>query len=419
MNAENSTSMRSRLIGLAAVIIIIAGIRLSRPLLMPLALAALISLLLAPLANAFERLRVGRTVAAMLVAFIGVLFLGGVVSLTAYQVMSLAESLPSYEDNIIKKINSFRQVSKGEVGEAASSLKKIKEEITSSQPASQPASQETGQSAESDSRLYDVAPLPSQYSMERLQANGSDTDNEKNTSLAEIDASNPLPVRVVRMPSDPWALVKRYFGALAEPLSTGAVVAVLIVFLLLGRQDLRQRIIQLIGNGGEQEALETVDEIVHRISRYLFAQLAINVIYAIPVGIILYTIGLPNALLWATLAVLLRFLPYLGPWLAAMLPILLSLAVFDGWTRPLSIVAMYVTFELISNNVLEPYLYGRSTGITSFGVIVAAFFWTWLWGALGLLLAMPITVSLVVIGKHFPSLAFLNTLFAQTSSESE
>jgi hypothetical protein len=179
---------------------------------------------------------------------------------------------------------------------------------------------------------------------------------------------------------------------------------------LLQREDLRDRFIRLIGASQINLTTKALDEAAQRVSRYLLAQLIVNVTYGIPIGIGLYFIGIPNAILWGLFATILRFVPYIGPWLAASFPLFLSLAVGTTWTAPIETLALFVVIELISNNVVEPWLYGASTGLSPMAVIVSAVFWTWIWGGIGLILATPLTVCLAVLGKHLPSFAWLDVL---------
>ena len=199
-------------------------------------------------------------------------------------------------------------------------------------------------------------------------------------------------------------------GPLVAPIATAGLVVVFVIFMLLQREDLRDRIIRLVGASDVARATEAMDDAAKRISRYLLMQLVINVLYGIPVGIGLYFIGVPNPILWGLLATVLRFIPYLGPVIAALFPIALSFAVAPGWTLPLLTIALFVTLELFSNNVLEPWLYGSSTGLSPVAVLVAAVFWTTLWGPVGLLLSTPLTVCLVVLGRHVPQLGFFDVL---------
>ena len=211
-------------------------------------------------------------------------------------------------------------------------------------------------------------------------------------------------------PATPLQTLREVGGPLVEPIATAGLVVVFVIFMLLQREDLRDRIIRLVGAGDVARTTEAMNDAAKRISRYLLMQLVINVLYGIPVGVGLYFIGVPNPILWGLLATVLRFIPYLGPVIAALFPIALSFAVAPGWTLPLLTIALFVTLELFSNNVLEPWLYGSSTGLSPVAVLVAAVFWTTLWGPVGLLLSTPLTVCLVVLGRHVPQLAFFDVL---------
>jgi predicted PurR-regulated permease PerM len=182
--------------------------------------------------------------------------------------------------------------------------------------------------------------------------------------------------------------------------------------MLLQREDLRGRLIRLIGQGRISTTTRAMDDAGARVSRYLLMQLVVNVAYGVPVAVGLSFIGVPNAILWGAFATILRFIPYVGPWIAAAFPITLSLAVSPGWMMPLLTIGLFVVLELLSNNVMEPWLYGSSTGVSPIALIVAAVFWTWLWGPVGLVLATPLTVCLVVMGRHVPRLSFLSVLLS-------
>ena len=200
------------------------------------------------------------------------------------------------------------------------------------------------------------------------------------------------------------------FGTLLETLGTIGIVIVLVVFFLIRREDLRDRFIHLVGKGQVTVTTQMLEDAGARVSRYLSMLFLINVTFGISVGVGLYLIGVPNALLWGILAAALRFIPYIGPWIAAAMPIGLSMAISTGWLAPILTVGLFVALELFSNNVLEPWLYGKNTGVSPVAILVAAVFWLWLWGPVGLLLATPLTVCLLVVGKHFPQLSFLGIL---------
>jgi predicted PurR-regulated permease PerM len=197
---------------------------------------------------------------------------------------------------------------------------------------------------------------------------------------------------------------------LVQPIATAGIVLVFIVFVLLQRDNLRDRMIRLFGLGDVHRATSAISDAAKRIGRYLLMQLVINICYGLPIGVGLFLIGVLNALLWGILATLLRFIPYLGTILAAVFPIALPFAVDPGWTTPLLTVALFIGVELLTSNVLEPWLYGSSTGLSPLAITVAAVFWTTLWGPVGLLLATPLTVCMVVLGRHVPQLQFFEVL---------
>jgi hypothetical protein len=182
------------------------------------------------------------------------------------------------------------------------------------------------------------------------------------------------------------------------------------VFFLIRREDLRDRFIRLVGKGDVTVTTQAIEDAATRVSRYLSMQLVLNVTFGVAVALGLYLIGVPSAILWGILGATLRFIPYIGAWIAAAVPIGLSLALSTGWAAPILTVTLFASLELFIGNVMEPWLYGKNTGVSPVAVLVAAVFWTWLWGAVGLLLATPLTVCLMVIGKYVPQLSFLDIL---------
>jgi len=217
-------------------------------------------------------------------------------------------------------------------------------------------------------------------------------------------------VQVVPLPLTPLQSLQHFVSPFVKPVGTVAVVIVFAIFMLLRLPDLRDRFIRLLGPENLRTTTEALDDTAQRVSRFLLMQTLINTWQGLWVCVGLWFLGVPNAMLWGALSVVLRFIPYIGPWFAAAMPVLLSIAVSEGWTRPLLTVGLFVFLELISNMMLEPWLYGKRTGISPLALLVAATFWTWLWGAVGLFLAIPLTVCLMVMGKHIPQLEFLYVL---------
>ena len=359
----------------------------ARAVLIPLAVAVLLAFVLAPAVTWLERWRLGQIAAVLIVVGTVLAVLVTIGWVVERQFVEVAEKLPDYRVNIQNKLRQFRGAAGGSYAKAAKGVEDTLKSMATTQPSTAP------------SATAGVAPL--------AQAPDS---RPGEPSLPRVSPQNPLPVREYSEPSSPLQIVGHYLGQLLGPLATSGLIVVFVIFMLLNRRDLRDRMIRLVGHGRLNVTTQTLDDAATRISRYLRMQLLVNVVYGVPVAIGLYFIGIPNALLWGLLATLLRFIPYVGPWIAASGPILLSIAVFNDMHYFLLTLGMYIVIELISNNVIEPWLYGSSAGLSVMAILVSAVFWTWLWGPIGLLLAMPLTVIVVVLGKHVPQLRFLDVI---------
>ena len=242
-----------------------------------------------------------------------------------------------------------------------------------------------------------------QQALEEVLRQPPQTTPPRPGSPPGAEPEQPVPV-VVQAPSVLWQL-----PSLLEPLASAGLVLVLVIFMLLKHSDLRNRLIRLAGYSHLTTTTKALDEAGQRISRYLLMQ-SINGSFGVAVGLGLFLIGVPYAMLWGFLAAVLRFVPYVGPAVSALLPSALSLAVFDGWVQPFLVIGLILLLELASNLVMEPWLYGQSAGVSEVALLVAIAFWTWLWGPIGLLLATPLTVCLSVLSRYIPPLDFINTL---------
>jgi predicted PurR-regulated permease PerM len=360
----------------AVLVVVVGALYLGSEILIPLALAILLSFALAPIVIRLRRWGLGRIPSVLAVVLLLLIALAGLGSIVATQVADLATNLSTYEWNLRTKIRELRIAvpSGGVIERTSDMLRDLRQEL---QEATNPP--------------------------------GAEAEGEASPS-GEGEPVKPVLVQVQRPPPAPLETLRDVGGPLIAPFATAGLVVVLVIFMLLQREDLRDRVLRLVGGREVARATDAMDDAAKRISRYLLMQLIINVLYGIPVGVGLYLIGVPNPILWGCLATVLRFIPYLGPVLGALFPIALSFAVAPGWTLPLLTVALFVVLELFSNNVLEPWLYGASTGLSPVAVLVAAVFWTMLWGPLGLLMATPLTVCLVVLGRHVPQLAFFDVM---------
>lgn len=351
----------SMLLSIAAIV---AVLHFAEAVLVPVALAIMMAFVLAPLVGRVERYGARRGLAVALTSVVAFAVVGGLVWVVASQFLGLVEQLPSYRNNLLTKI----RVVSGQAG--SSGLERSVETVQ-----------------ELSEELQKAPPV-------------------------KPGAPKVAKVQIVPPPPSVMQVVRGVFGPLVGPISTAAIVVLFVVFMLLQREDLRDRLVRLLGASEMNTTVTALDDAARRVSRYLLMQTLINSVQGALVSAGLYLIGVPDALLWGALTVVLRFIPYLGPVLAAAGPIALSLAFFAGWQEPLLVIALILTLELISNNVLEPRLYGSSVGVSSFALIVAAVFWTWLWGVAGLFLATPLTVCLAVMGRYIPRLSFFDVLLS-------
>ena len=347
------------LIVIAAAALICACLTLAREVLIPVACASLLTLVLTPLVDVVQRRGVHRILAVVLVGVLVFSFLGGIVWMLAQQVTTLLTDLPQYRHNLVQKAMDVRLFGRG------GSLGKVQDTVK------------------------DVV-----VEMQR-------DDRPK--------AGQPRPVPVVQTDPPFWQLPST-FGAVAKTVATTGFVMMLVVFMLIERQELRNRLIGLFGHGRVTLTTKAIDEATQGIIRYLQMQSLVNACFGAAVAGGLSLIGVPYPLLWGALAGLLRFIPYIGTWMAALLPITMALAVFPGWTKPLFVIALFAILEPFVYAVVEPVLYGHSVGVSQTALLVALAFWTWVWGPIGLLLATPLTVCLVVVGKYVPDLDFILTL---------
>jgi predicted PurR-regulated permease PerM len=381
---KSKTASAQALVGLWAIALtafVIATLYFARELLIPLAVSALLTFLISPFVGRLERW-LGR-IAAVLLA-VGLLFaaVGAAGWMVSRQLVDLAAKLPEYKGNIAAKLHALQPQRGSTFSKVFDTVDELKKELPGGTSSGPTITQESGKPETA------VASPPHP----RMPA----------TPVKVIETSK----------ANPFELMKTMITPLIGPLGMAFLVLILLIFMLFEREDLRSRLIRLIGQDRISATTQAMEDAADRVSRYLRMQLLVNVIYGVCIAVALYFIGVPNALLWGAFGTVLRFVPYVGPWIAALLPTLLALAVSPGWIKPVLTVALLTAIELILSNVLEPLLYGKHTGISSIALILAAVFWTWLWGPLGLVLATPLTVCMVVMGRHVPRLAFLNVLLS-------
>ena len=360
------------LLVVVVAVVTIAALYFARIVLIPFALAVLFTFILTPVVRLLERARLGRTFSSLLVVVLTIGACGGLGWGVSKQFEQVVNQLPSYKVNIKEKLASLHWSDSHTLHNASETVTEISKDL-----AAKPAPSSSGESEQ--------AALPRSHSAVPAQ---------------------PVPVQVIAPPSLPLESLQNVLGLIARAL----IVVVFTIFMLIRREDLRNRLISLIGHGHIHLVTQTLDEASSRVSRYLLMQFLVNIGYGIFIGMGLYFIGLPGALLWGVIVGILRFLPYVGPPLGGIMPLILSMAVFSGWSKPLMVLGLFVITELAVSNLLEPMLYGAHTGISSLAIVVAAIFWTAIWGPIGLVVSTPLTVCLLVVGRHVPQLRFLHIL---------
>jgi predicted PurR-regulated permease PerM len=351
---------------------IIVGLSFGRDVLVPIAIAVLLSFVLAPVTDALTRLRIGRVASVLLAVTLAFALLIGLGAVIGKQVAQLGENLPQYQTVIAKKLQAVRSsgFSRGVVEKAADALHGLDSNL--------------GKSTDSSPAVSPSAVPPSDQ------------------TFMQVEVHEPAP--------GPVEILRSIVTALLPPLATTGIVIVFVVFILLQRRDLRDRFIGLIGSHDLHRTTKALDDAAFRLSRYFLALTGINASFGIAIAIGLSLIGVPNPVLWGIVGAVLRFVPYIGAIIAAALPLALAAAVDPGWTMVVETALLFVVVEGIVGQVVEPRLFGHTTGMSPLAIIVAAAFWTLIWGAPGLLLSTPITACLVVLGRHVESLNFIELM---------
>ena len=372
--SSSSSEVRSAALLLIGAIVI-TGLYVGREVLLPLAFAILLSFVLTPALLFLRRLKVPRVLGVTIVvasAFALIFALGWLMSQQATQ---LAEDLPRYQHVLADKIAALRKSAAASpvFEKAADAMKGLERKLT--EPEVDPAA---------GTALNPAA-----------EGRGPD---------------KPIPVEVREPEPKPWELYQRIAGTVLPPLATAGIVVLFVIFILLQREDLRDRAIRLLGASDMQRATSGMNDAAERLSHYFLRQVLINSAYGVFIALGLWLIGVPSPIVWGILAMLMRFVPYVGSFIAAAFPLLLAAAVAPGWTTFLLTFALYLISETLMGQVVEPLVYGHGTGLSPIAVVASTVFWTWLWGPLGLLLAMPLTVCLVVLGRHVEGLNFFEVL---------
>lgn len=360
------------LINLAVAALIVTTLYFAREVLVPVALAVLFSFVLAPFVIRLQSWRVPRTLSVLVAVFIGFSIIFSLGGLMVSQANRLAEELPGYQQTLREKIQGLRGIAAGGSGTLERASKVLRE---------------------LDTELQN--PARGQIAVDGLRRQPLD---------------KPIPVEI-RQP-DPGTLTTlvAIIQPLIQPLTTTGIVVIFVIFILLQRQDLRNRFIRLAGSNDMQRTTAALDDAGQRLSRLFLNQIFVNASFGLIIGVGLQLIGVPSAPLWGLVAMILRFVPYVGSPISAVFPLILAAAVGSGWGMLLMTAALFATLQLIAGQIVEPLVYGRSSGLSPVAIVISASFWTWLWGPIGLVLATPLTVCLVVVGRHVDRLQFFDVL---------
>jgi predicted PurR-regulated permease PerM len=365
----------STLASVLLAVIVVAALYLCREVLVPIALAILLSFVLSPLVRLLHHFYLPRGVAVAIVAFVAFSAIFALGALMVSQVGELAAELPSYQTTLRNKIQALRGDSAG-VGalkRASEVLQDLGKEID--QPKSEQIDPRTGR---------------------------------------RVVTNKPIQVQLAQPDLGVLQTVANLIGPLLQPLTTTGIVAIFVIFILVQQSDLRNRLVRLAGAQDLQRTTAAINETGERLSRLFLTQIVLNAAFGAVIGLGLSLIGVPSAPLWGMLAMIMRFVPYVGVLIAAIFPLVIAAAVGEGWTMALWTAALFIGAEPIVGYFIEPLVYGHSAGLSPIAVIAAATFWTWLWGPIGLILATPLTICLVVLGRHVDRLKFLDVMFGDT-----
>jgi predicted PurR-regulated permease PerM len=366
--------MRDRALGVIATATLLALLYFARDVLVPITLAFILSLLIAPLVRGLRRFGLGQTWAVLAAVIVLAASFGAVATVIGSQLVRMAASLPQYEKTIQLKLETLNDVTVGRLNNL------------------------TGQAGRLLNRRVEPAPP---LALDEPEIAG---------------ASAPIPVELHQPPPDPLQVIQRVLTSVWVPIETAGIVLVVLVFVLLEQEALRDRFIRIAGGSDIRLTTLAINDAGERLSRFFVLQFTVNLGVGVMIWIGLSLIDLPHPLLWAVLAAVLRFVPYVGVWIAAGCSALLAAAVDPGWSLCFIVLGLFVVVELIAGQLIEPQLYGHTTGLSPLSVVISAIFWSWLWGPIGLIVSTPLTLCLLVAGRHIKALSLLDVLLGDTQA---
>jgi predicted PurR-regulated permease PerM len=365
--------IRDRALGIIATATLLALLYFARDVLVPITLAVILSLLIAPLVHALRRLGLGQTLSVLAAVLVLGLLFGAVAAVIGSQFVRMADNLPTYERTLEGKLETLNDITVRRMNAL------------------------TVQAGRALNRNTEASP----------------------PSTLQSDASypkTPIPVELHEAPANPLRVIQKVLGSVWVPIETAGIVLVVLVFVLLEQEALRDRFIRIAGGTDIRLTTIAINDAGERLSRFFVSQFAVNFGVGILIWIGLSVVGLPHPMVWAALTTLLRFVPYIGVWIAALCSALLAAAVDAGWSMAFATFGLFVIVELIAAQLVEPQLYGHTTGLSPLSVVIAAIFWSWLWGPIGLIVSTPLTLCLLVAGRHIKALSLLDILLGDTQA---
>jgi predicted PurR-regulated permease PerM len=362
-------SIRDRALGIIATATLLALLYFARDVLVPVTLAFILSLLVAPLVRLLRRIGLGQTLSVLAAVFVLALSFGAIAAVIGSQLVRMSVSVPQYERTLEDKLEMLNRLT----------VRRVNDFTT-----------QAGRALNSNP----AAPQPQ--------------------TLAPEAAAAPIPVELHQPPANSWQLLQRVLGSIWLPIETTGIILVVLVFVLLEQEALRDRFIRIAGGTDIRLTTLVINDAGERLSRFFVSQFAVNVSVGALIWVGLSVIGLPHPMVWAALTTLLRFVPYVGIWIAALCSAVLAAAVDVGWSMAIATCGLFLIVELIASQLVEPQLYGHTTGLSPLSVVIAAIFWSWLWGPIGLIVSTPLTLCLLVAGRHIKALSLLDILLGDT-----
>jgi predicted PurR-regulated permease PerM len=366
-------TLRDRALGIMATATLLAVLYFARDVLVPITLAFILSLLIAPLVRALRHVGLGQTVSVLAAVIVLALSFGAIGGVIGSQLVGMAGSLPQYERTLEVKLETLDRLTVRRVNAFTAQAGRV---------------------------LNNRTPEPPQPAM--LQP--------------DIDRTTPIPVELHEAPANSWQVLQRLLGSIWVPIEMAGIVLVVLVFVLLEQEALRDRFIRIAGGTDIRLTTLVLNDAGERLSRFFVSQFAVNFSVGVLIWLGLSVIGLPHPMVWAASTTLLRFVPYIGIWIAALCSAILAAAVDVGWSTAIATLGLFVMVELIASQLVEPQLYGHTTGLSPLSVVIAAIFWSWLWGPIGLIVSTPLTLCLLVAGRHIKALSVLDILLGDTQA---